>query len=454
MMEGIYLDQKIDFIRKNYDDFEQLLTQLVAFRSVSNNDDDMSGCIEFLQELLERMLQAKVSVIKTSGEATIVAQITGQSDRTFLFYGHYDTMPSGRVDLWQTDPFNLTFRDGRYFGRGVGDNKGQLLAQILGIYTYKKIHGNLPFSIILLIEGEEEKGSVNLSKTIEQLRSTLLKKVELAIVVDGSINQGGDHVLRLGNRGVLGFEINVVTGKTDNHSGNVGNIMDSAASKMISILSKLYNFTKHKVRVPNFYNGVPQHDEINLNSLSKLPYDQNKVMTQMGLKKIPTKIEFYERLMYQPTFNIAGISSGYTEKGLKTVIPHLATVKIDCRLVGNQSIKVIKQGIEKKLATELNNGEVSVEYLVETPPSTTKMAASTVNLIASAIKVATGSVLVEPVMAGTVPNYVWTDILKVPVVTIPYANYDQHNHAPNENLAKKDFIDGIKISYELVKIFE
>ncbi|WP_137597997.1 M20/M25/M40 family metallo-hydrolase [Paucilactobacillus kaifaensis] len=448
------MDEKIDFIRENYNDFEQLLTQLVAFRSVSNNDDDMTDCIEFLQELLVRMLQATVSVIRTSGAPTIVANVAGQSDETVLFYGHYDTMPSGPIDLWKTDPFNLTFIDGRYFGRGVGDNKGQLLAQILGIYTYKKVYGNLPCNIVFLIEGEEEKGSVNLPETVEQLRTSLLRKVDLAIVVDGSINQGGDHVLRLGNRGVFGFEISVVTGKSDNHSGNAGNIMDSAAGKIIATLSKLYDFTEHKVMIPNFYNGVPQHAEIDLNSLMKLPYDQNKIMTQMGLKEIPSKIEFYERLMYQPTFNIAGISSGYTEKGLKTVIPHTANVKIDCRLVGNQSIEAIKQGIEKKLATDLNSGEVSIKYLVETPPSTTKMSDSEVNLITSAIETATGSVLVEPVMAGTVPNYVWTNILKVPVVTIPYANYDQHNHAPNENLTRDNFIDGIKISYELIKIFE
>ncbi|WP_395387556.1 M20/M25/M40 family metallo-hydrolase [Pediococcus parvulus] len=183
--------------------------------------------------------------------------------------------------------------------------------------------------------------------------------------------------------------------------------------------------------------------------MDKLPYDKKQICAQLGLSTIPDKIEFYERLMYRPTFNIAGIESGYTGKGLKTIIPHQATVKIGCRLVGHQDIETLKKGLEDVLANEIQNKEVSINYLGSIPPSTSDLSKSLIATFTSIVEQATGSVVVEPVMAGTVPNYVWTDILKVPVVTIPYANYDQHNHAPNENMTKKDFVDGIRISYEL-----
>lgn len=445
------MQQDETYIREHYSEFEKLLTQFIAIKSVSNNDDDMTECIEFLKRLFESFLDARVTVVKTAGFPTIVAQIKGNSDKTVLFYGHYDTMPGGELDLWDTDPFKLTLRDGRYFGRGVGDNKGQLMAQILGLYTYKQQYGDFPFNVTFLVEGEEEKGSINLQKTVAKLSDSLLNDIDLAIVVDGSINQSGEHVVRLGNRGILGFELNVTTGKNDNHSGNAGNVMISAGTKLIQVLSKLYDFDKLEVLIPGFYDGVPTKGQIDFDLLDALPYDKNKICEQMGLKHIPAKSEYYQRLMYQPTFNIAGIKAGYQDKGIKTVIPHEANVKIDCRLVGKQNVSTIERGIEKALASELSSGEVSVNYLVETPPSMTNLSKEKVALFASIVKDATGSVVIEPVMAGTVPNYVWTDTLKVPVVTIPYANYDQHNHAPNENLTKKDFVDGIRISNELIK---
>lgn len=256
-------------------------------------------------------------------------------------------------------------------------------------------------------------------------------------------------MVRLGNRGLFGFELTAHTGQNDNHSGNAGNIMTSAAIKLIEVLRKLYDFDTKKVLIPNFYQDVPTKSEIKLDLLDKLPYDKKQICAQLGLSTIPDKIEFYERLMYRPTFNIAGIESGYTGKGLKTIIPHQATVKIDCRLVGNQDIETLKKGLEDVLANEIQNKEVSINYLGSIPPSTSDLSKSLIATFTLIVEQATGSVVVEPVMAGTVPNYVWTDILKVPVVTIPYANYDQHNHAPNENMTKKDFVDGIRISYEL-----
>lgn len=177
------MSEEIEFIDRHYSEFEKLLTEFVKTRSVSNEDDDMTNCINFLKRIFERLLDAQVSVIETAGLPSLVAQIKGTTDRTELLYGHYDTMPGGDRSLWDTDPFKLILKDGRYFGRGVGDNKGQLMAQILGIYTYKQLHGELPFNITFLVEGEEERGSVNLGSTVAKLRDSLLKQVELAVVV-------------------------------------------------------------------------------------------------------------------------------------------------------------------------------------------------------------------------------------------------------------------------------
>jgi len=140
-------------------------------------------------------------------------------------------------------------------------------------------------------------------------------------------------------------------------------------------------------------------------------------------------------------------------EGVKTIIPHVASITIDSRLVGKQSIPVIKDNLEALLKSGLDSGELKLKYLGEEPPSQTTALKEQTEQVYQAIVRATGKAYIEPAMPGTVPNYVWTDILKVPVFTIPYANYDQHNHDVNENLTEKAFLDGIRISYELCAVF-
>lgn len=154
------------FIEDNKAEFENLFKKLIGLKGVSATGEGINETIKLLQEKLKG-LGAHVEVIQTAGSPTILAEIKGQSDRTVLFYGHYDVMTPGIDADWDTDPFTLTKKDGRFYGRGAGDNKGQLLAQILGLYVYKKVNGSFPFNIKFLIEGEEEQGSKNLPFTVK-----------------------------------------------------------------------------------------------------------------------------------------------------------------------------------------------------------------------------------------------------------------------------------------------
>ncbi|KRK64813.1 peptidase M20 [Companilactobacillus tucceti DSM 20183] len=439
------------FIEDNKAEFEKLFKKLIGLKGVSATGEGINETIKLLQEKLKG-LGAHVEVIQTAGSPTILAEIRGQSDRTVLFYGHYDVMTPGIDADWDTDPFTLTKKDGRFYGSGAGDNKGQLLAQILGLYVYKKVNGGFPFNIKFLIEGEEEQGSKNLPFTVKKLSDNKLKDVDLAIVVDGSFNQSGQHVLRLGNRGALGFQITAQTGMQDNHSGNLGNIMRNPVLILMKLLQKMYDFENNKVLIPDFYNGVEEPSKTEINWMKQLPYDKKSISEQTGVSTLPdTGLEYYKKLMFRPTFNISGINAGYTAKGMKSIIPHEAVMKVETRLVGKQDIQEIQIGINNLLQDEINNGDIKVHYLVQVPPCKTASDDKDIGSLVDAIKEATGSGLIEPTMPGTVPNYVWSDILKVPVFTIPYANFDQCNHAPNENITEKAFYDGIKISYELLE---
>ncbi|VDG20180.1 hypothetical protein [Lactobacillus farciminis KCTC 3681 = DSM 20184] [Lactiplantibacillus mudanjiangensis] len=427
--------------------YKDRLRQLIGFDTVSRSTSQLPAGGQYLVNLLEHLLNASVDVVPTTGAPAIVGKIAGASERTVLFYGHYDTMAPGDLTLWDSKPFELTARNGRFYGRGIGDNKGQLLAQILGFDTYLQQHDQLPFSAVFFIEGEEEQGSLHLAETVEKLKDSLLAAVELAVVVDGSMSQSGQHVLRLGNRGLFGFELTATTGQVDNHSGNAGNVMPNAVSVLTQTLDRLVQHGR--VQLPHFYDGVPSEVDIPWDLIDALPFDAVVIAQQLGLATVPTKRDYYRRLMFEPTFNINSFQAGAAGDQFKTIIPHQATAKIDCRLVGQQSIPAIEADLRQLLAPELAKGQLTLTIRGRIPVSVTHLNQAKIKQIAAIIKLATGNVVIEPMMPGTVPNYVWTDCLEVPVVTIPYANFDQHNHAPNENLTEAAFVNGIKVSYEL-----
>lgn len=445
------MNQRDHYINLHIKDFKRTLKKFIALKSISATGQDIQETVSFLSQLLKEYLSAKVKIFHTAGSPTLLAKISGQRKNNILFYGHYDVMDPGNLHDWQTDPFTLTEMHDRLYGRGVGDNKGQLLGQILGLYTYKQIHHSFPFNITFLIEGEEEQGSKHLEGTVKSLAANELADIDMAIVIDGSFNQSGQHVLRLGNRGVLGFEMTVTTGSQDNHSGNLGNIMQNPALILMKLINRLYDFKTQQVNIPGYYDQVSSPSQTERTWLKAMPFNRANIRSQTGIATIPSnKFDYYQRLMFKPTFNISGIYAGYTGQGMKTIIPHLAVVKIDCRLVAKQNMYRIQKEIERLIEPELSDGIVDLHYLVQIPPSKTSENDNHIAALAAAINAATGSVLIEPVMPGTVPNYVWTDILKVPVFTIPYANFDQRNHAPNENITVKAFTDGIRISYELL----
>ncbi|WP_057829761.1 M20/M25/M40 family metallo-hydrolase [Liquorilactobacillus cacaonum] len=441
-----------DFIEEHMKEFEKLLAKIISFKSEKGLRKEQNAIISFLTDLLTGMLDADVKVIDTKGAPIIIAKIKGESLATKLFYGHYDVMPAGSIDDWQSSPFTLEKRKGRFWGRGTGDNKGQLMAVIFGLYMYKKTHPTFPFNIQLVIEGEEEQGSTHLPGTIAQLLDDLLVDVDSAFVFDGSINQQAQHVLRLGNRGALGFEMVTHTALRDNHSGNMGNIMENAALSLLSVVNKMYDEIQSKVLIPGFYDGIREPNKQEITWLSKLPYDYKLIEKQTGVKKLPINSQdYYHKLMYEPTFNISGIEAGYTKKGMKTIIPHRASLKVDCRIVKNQNIKNIKAEIEKMFAQKIKSKELEIKYLVEIPASFTSSEAPDINRICKALEEIDGVALVEPVMPGTVPNYIWTDILQVPTYTIPLANFDQANHAPNENLTLIAFRTGIMLVNKIIE---
>ena len=156
---------------------------------------------------------------------------------TVLFYGHYDVQPPDPIEDWISPPFEPTIRDGRIYGRGTGDNKGQLMATLLGVKTYMELVEELPINIKFIFEGEEENGSPHLAAFVEENQELL--SADLVYTADGSAHNSGAPLVLLGARGSLQLEIKASEAAWDNHSGNTGNIVPNPAWRLINLLKTM-----------------------------------------------------------------------------------------------------------------------------------------------------------------------------------------------------------------------
>jgi acetylornithine deacetylase/succinyl-diaminopimelate desuccinylase-like protein len=215
----------------------------------------------------------------------------------------------------------------------------------------------------------------------------------------------------------------------------------------------MYDFKQQRVLIPHFYDGIEPLTPEELALLAELPSPKTSVAGQRDFFSAAVdKVDYYRKLMFEPTFNVNGIHSGFLGQGIKTIIPGEVKIRIDFRLVNGQRVNEIQQAIQHFLAPW--NKVLTIKYLGAIPPYYAGVGSKLQQQIIQGIRRVDPQAVIEPVMPGTVPNYVWQANLAAQVFTIPLANFDQHNHAPNENISLTAFLQGIKIVYQLIKIYQ
>lgn len=422
---------------------EQLFT-LLRQESISHDGTGMDTCAVMVQQLLEQAgLQTRIF---DEGQYPIVygELIRDQQLPTVLFYGHYDVMPPDPLEEWYSDPFAPEIRNGKIYARGAGDNKGQFLAHIMAIQSCLELHGQLPINVKILIEGEEETGSRSLPIFVEQHRDLL--QADLVYTSDGPQHVSGAPVVLLGVRGALAIKLTSHGAQWDNHSGNKGNIVPNPIWSLVHLLDSMRS-RDGQILVDGFFDDVRAVSDAEAEALRQLPFELDDLARQVGYAELDMDGEsYYRRLTMEPTLNIHGIHSGSTGKG---IIPAKAEAYIDVRLVPDQH----PQQVYDKLARHVQQHapEIIIEQVMSVPPSRTPV---DLDIIQTVIQTVTEAYplapVIQPGMGGTLPNYVWTDILKAPSVIVPYAPYDEANHSPNENTGVDDFLYGIRCTYHLL----
>jgi acetylornithine deacetylase/succinyl-diaminopimelate desuccinylase-like protein len=436
-----YVDQRRD----------ELLHRLIAYASQPSVSATGEGVAE-AAELARRACEGAglpARVLPTGGSPVVLGvgpQLPGRP--TVLVYGHYDVQPPDPVEAWLSPPFRPTLRNGRLYGRGTGDNKGQHLAQILGMEALRARGGELPCNVKVLLDGEEEVGSPNLPAFVDGHREELA--ADLAIWSDGPVHESGRWCLVFGVRGIVTFELRARGANRPLHSGNWGGVAPNPLWTLVHLLASMKN-ERGEITVEGLHDGVRPLEAAELEVIERLPVDLDRVMAGLGLEQLDQPVErgFYERLVAWPTFTINGLHGGYGGPGSQTILPNEAVAKCDVRLVPDQRADDVLAKIHAHV--ERHAPEVELVAGGSMEPSRTPVDSPWTEPIRRAMTVALGEEpLLVPPLGGSLPISVFTRQLGLPTFGVPFANVDQTNHAPNENLEVERFFAGIKTAASVI----
>ena len=428
-----FIDRLIDYVRRP---------------SISAHGLGIAEVAEFIAGVLND-LGFNARVMPTAGWPMVFGERLGvEGAPTVLLYGHYDVQPPDPLEAWISPPFEPTIRDGRLYARGVGDNKGQHFAQILGLESLLAVRGDLPCNVKVILEGEEEIGSPQMPAFAAANRELL--RADLVITSDGPVDESGRSTVNFGNRGVLSFELQATGANRDLHSGNWGGVVPNPIWTLVHLLQSMKN-DSGEVTIEGFYDNVQPLSTLEAEALARLEVDLPEVMRSLDLEKLDQPLDrgFFERLMSWPTFTINGFHGGYGGPGSKTVLPHEAFVKCDIRLVEAQTAAEIYEKVERHVRQHAPGVTLIRKGTMD--PSKTPLDSPFTEPISRALNEVHGELpILEPSAGGSLPNYVFTKVLNMPAFGVPYANADESNHAPNENMELDRFINGIKTGAAMI----
>ncbi len=430
---------------------EASLSRLVEYLrhpSISAQDVGIAEVAALLVGMLERMGLA-AEAVATDGHPMVLARWDGAPGApTVLLYGHYDVQPPDPLELWHSPPFEPTVRDGRLYARGAGDNKGQHFAQLLAIEAHLAVHGRLPCNVVVLLEGEEEIGSPHIAAFVRTHRERLA--CDLVITADGPIHASGAPTVTFGVRGLAAFELHARTAARDVHSGNFGGVVPNAIWSLVHLLGTM-KAADGRITIAGLHDAIEPPGAMERAAAAALPVDLQALKAELGIARLdaPAGRPFQDRLMFCPTLTVNGLHGGYGGPGTKTVLPATAIAKCDIRLVPGMTPESVLALVAAHVAAHAP--DVTFVPRDGMLPSRTPMQGRFTAPIRDAVRAAQEvEPLLIPCMGGSLPDYVWTGILGVPAYVVPYANADEANHAPNENITLACFHNGIRTGAALL----
>ena len=366
----------------------------------------------------------------------------GQTPPTLLLYTHYDVQPVDPLELWETRPFEPTRVGDRLYGRGMSDDKGNIVARLAVIDAFRAEWGGLPCNVKFLAEGEEESGSPNMPALVAERGGDFV--ADACIWEGGGRNAQDRPLIYLGLKGVLALELTVRKLSGDAHS-SYATVLPSAAWDLATALQTLKDVTTDEILIPGFYDDIRGFSPEELDAVIELPDETDELRETFGTDSFVNDVEGHDLMskhLGQPTANIAGLTSGYQGAGMKTVLPAVASAKLDFRLVCDMD----PDDIVGKLRAHLNAqgfGHVEIGNMHGTRPYRTGVGSAWAELVIDSARDTYGAdPVVYPTMAGSGPMYDFGATLGIPVASGGIDHPSHKIHAPNENIRVEDFVKG------------
>lgn len=443
------------YIESHSDRFLEQLFELLRIPSISTDPkyaDEVERCAEWVADHLHDIGLETVELHSTDGHPIVYAETSGSTPDapTLLLYGHYDVQPPDPLDEWDSPPFEPEVRDGKIFARGATDDKGQLFAHLKAIEAWLAVEGELPVDLKLVIEGEEEVGSVHLDAWIEDRGEQLA--ADALIISDSSMFAPGVPSITYGLRGLAYLEMTVQGPDHDLHSGLFGGAVPNPINELSRIIAAFHD-EDGRVTIPGFYDDVRPLESWERDAFADLPFDEEAFAAETGAPKLQGEKDYttLERIWARPTLDCNGIWGGFTEPGAKTVLPSKAHAKFSCRLVPDQDPHDIAERAEayvRELASDAVTVDVSVHH--GGPPV---IADRDNPVVDAAIRVLSEVWNTDAVFTrggGSIPVVAtFSRVVEVPTVLIGFGLEDDRLHSPNEKFNVENFYAGIRVSARL-----
>jgi acetylornithine deacetylase/succinyl-diaminopimelate desuccinylase-like protein len=441
-------DARIAFIRANRERYLSELTAWIACPSISADPAYAADVRASAETAAARMRAAGLSgeVLETDGHPVAYGAWLGAPGApTILIYGHHDVQPADPLALWTTPPFEASVRNGKIYGRGSVDDKGQVLMHLAAIEAHLRLTGTLPINVKVVVEGEEEIGSPNFEAFLARERERL--SCDVVVVSDTAVFAEDVPSLTVSLRGLVHWELTVHGPAGDLHSGYYGGVVRNPLEALAQILASLKD-PAGRVAVAGFYDGVRELTAAERADYAQLPFDAAREAAALGVPELTGESGFapLERMWRRPTLEVNGMYGGYQGPGGKTIVPSFARAKISARLVPAQEPEHVKRVVTEHLRRAAPSGvRVEIEAHGDVRAVETSRDHPAVAAAARAMERGFGKPPVFIGTGGTIgPVSSFDRILGLPQVLIGVGLPDDAIHAPNEKFDLGQFYGGIE----------
>lgn len=432
-------------------DMLERLKALLRIPSISTDPARAADCRRAAAHLRDDLASMgfDASLRDTAGHPMVVAHSPRRGGRRVLFYGHYDVQPVDPLELWDRPPFDPAVEDTArgpvIRGRGACDDKGQLMTFVEAFRAWREVHGALPGDITILLEGEEESGSPSLDAFLAAHRDEL--GLDLAVICDTDLAPDGRPAITTQLRGLVGEEVILRGADRDLHSGLFGGLAANPIQVLVAALATIRD-ADGRVTLEGFYDGVPELSDQLRADWEGLGFDAGAFLGRVGLRHPAGERgrSGLELIWARPTFEINGISGGYTGEGFKTVLPAEARAKVSFRLTGRQDPEAVRAAFRARIRA-LVPADCSVEFHPHggSPAAQMDISDPVFPKARRALAEEWGREAAYVGSGGSIPiAQAFKEVLGMDSLLIGFGRDDDRVHSPNEKYDLESFHKGTR----------